>query len=232
MEKQYSSPQCEKDMQELWQTQQTYSMAHNPGPLYSIDTPPPTVSGSLHIGHIFSYTQTDIIARYKRMNGYSVFYPFGFDDNGLPTERYVEKKQAPVLMTWAVLNLLNCVCKKHMKLKHNLKIYGNAWAFQWIGTIVIQLSLNMYAKFLKNHLFNCIKKVISTAKMNRRSIAQPAALQLHKQNLMTRKSHPPLMILFLKIIMAMILLLPPRAQNCCLHVTLFFITLMIFAISI
>ena len=65
---------------------------NNPGPSYTIDTPPPTVSGSLHIGHIFSYTQTDIIARYTRMSGYSVFYPFGFDDNGLPTEKYVEKK--------------------------------------------------------------------------------------------------------------------------------------------
>ena len=67
-------------------------MANNPGPLFSIDTPPPTVSGNLHIGHIFSYTQTDILARFARMSGNSVFYPFGFDDNGLPTERYVEKK--------------------------------------------------------------------------------------------------------------------------------------------
>ncbi len=75
-----------------WKEEKTYNPANNPGKLYSIDTPPPTVSGSLHIGHIFSYTQTDIIARYKRMSGYSVFYPFGFDDNGLPTERYVEKK--------------------------------------------------------------------------------------------------------------------------------------------
>ena len=55
-----------------------------------IDTPPPTVSGSLHIGHIFSYTQTDIIARYQRMQGKSVFYPIGWDDNGLPTERRVQ----------------------------------------------------------------------------------------------------------------------------------------------
>src|SRR5947207_956840 len=68
-------------------------MNNNPGPLYSIDTPPPTVSGKLHIGHIFSYTQTDILARFQRMLGFSVFYPFGFDDNGLPTERYVEKKR-------------------------------------------------------------------------------------------------------------------------------------------
>jgi valyl-tRNA synthetase len=61
------------------------------GPIYSIDTPPPTVSGELHIGHCFSFTQTDVIARFHRMRGERVFYPMGFDDNGLPTERFVEK---------------------------------------------------------------------------------------------------------------------------------------------
>src|SRR5437870_7718325 len=58
--------------------------------VFSIDTPPPTVSGSLHVGHCFSFTHTDLVARFHRMRGKAVFYPMGWDDNGLPTERRVQ----------------------------------------------------------------------------------------------------------------------------------------------
>jgi valyl-tRNA synthetase len=75
-----------------WEAQGTYRFdrTRTREQIYSIDTPPPTVSGSLHVGHVFSYTHTDIMARFQRMNGKSVFYPIGWDDNGLPTERRVQ----------------------------------------------------------------------------------------------------------------------------------------------
>ncbi|KQX68833.1 valine--tRNA ligase [Angustibacter sp. Root456] len=75
-----------------WAEQGTYTFDRTAPreQVFSIDTPPPTVSGSLHVGHVFSYTHTDLIARYQRMTGKQVFYPIGWDDNGLPTERRVQ----------------------------------------------------------------------------------------------------------------------------------------------
>ncbi|MDX6237265.1 MAG: valyl-tRNA synthetase [Kribbellaceae bacterium] len=76
----------------VWKEQETYAFDRTAerADVFSIDTPPPTVSGSLHVGHIFSYTHTDLIARFQRMRGKKVFYPIGWDDNGLPTERRVQ----------------------------------------------------------------------------------------------------------------------------------------------
>lgn len=93
--KNYNFTENEKKWQQIWQEKQIY--AYNPNvakeETYVIDTPPPTVSGQLHIGHVYSYTQTDFIVRLQRMMGKNIFYPMGFDDNGLPTERLVEKQQ-------------------------------------------------------------------------------------------------------------------------------------------
>lgn len=77
---------------ERWKADDTYGFDRTQPRenVYAIDTPPPTVSGSLHVGHVFSYTHTDLIARFQRMQGKSVFYPMGWDDNGLPTERRVQ----------------------------------------------------------------------------------------------------------------------------------------------
>jgi valyl-tRNA synthetase len=75
-----------------WQEEQTYAFdrSKDRADVYAIDTPPPTVSGELHMGHVFSYTHTDTVARFQRMRGKAVFYPMGWDDNGLPTERRVQ----------------------------------------------------------------------------------------------------------------------------------------------
>ncbi|WP_228373574.1 valine--tRNA ligase [Demequina soli] len=77
---------------EAWEAAGTYRFdeSRTRDEVYSIDTPPPTVSGSLHVGHVFSYTHTDVVARFQRMRGREVFYPMGWDDNGLPTERRVQ----------------------------------------------------------------------------------------------------------------------------------------------
>ncbi|MFP5452037.1 MAG: class I tRNA ligase family protein, partial [Thermoleophilia bacterium] len=81
---------------EVWEAQGTYrfdraaALAAGSDCVYAIDTPPPTASGSLHIGHVFSYTHMDLAARFQRMRGQHLFYPMGWDDNGLPTERRVQ----------------------------------------------------------------------------------------------------------------------------------------------
>lgn len=94
MDKKYDFKSTEKQIEAFWEEQSIYKYQHGKDrKIFSIDTPPPTVSGKLHIGHVFSYTQAEMIARFKRMQGYDVFYPFGFDDNGLPTERLVEKDE-------------------------------------------------------------------------------------------------------------------------------------------
>jgi valyl-tRNA synthetase len=82
----------ETKWQARWDADATYRFDRSASraDVFSIDTPPPTVSGSLHVGHVFSYTHTDILARFQRMRGKAVFYPMGWDDNGLPTERRVQ----------------------------------------------------------------------------------------------------------------------------------------------
>lgn len=93
LDKKYNAQEKELKWMNYWKENKIYEFRPDHREVYSIDTPPPTVSGKIHIGHIFSYSQTEMMARYKRIRGYNVFYPFGFDDNGLPSERLVEKEQ-------------------------------------------------------------------------------------------------------------------------------------------
>lgn len=92
--KSYNFKDIEKKWRELWEREGIYKFdPEEKRPIFSVDTPPPYVSSEqLHVGHAMSYSQAEFMVRYKRMKGFNIFYPMGFDDNGLPTERYVEKK--------------------------------------------------------------------------------------------------------------------------------------------
>lgn len=169
MEKQYNYKAFEQEAQISWQTDNTYAPENNPGPLYTIDTPPPTVSGSLHIGHIFSYTQTDIIARYRRMKGNSVFYPFGFDDNGLPTERYVEKE-------------LNTVAHKHTRSEFiKLCLDTTEKVEEQFKQLWQQMGLSAD-----------LKTSYSTISESSRKISQESFIELYKKGYIYRKYEPAL----------------------------------------
>ena len=88
----YEPKESEAKWQAFWEKEKIYSFdPKSKAEIYSIDTPPPTVSGKMHLGHAFSYSQQDFVVRFHRMLGKNVFYPFGTDDNGIPTERLIEK---------------------------------------------------------------------------------------------------------------------------------------------
>jgi len=87
------SKDIEAKWQRIWEEKKVYRFNPNSGkPIYSIDTPPPFTSGTLHMGHIYNHVWIDIVARYKRMRGYEVYLPQGFDCHGLPTELKVENE--------------------------------------------------------------------------------------------------------------------------------------------
>lgn len=130
MEKRYDFTQIEEQMQKFWDQEKIYKF--NPdaqGEIYSIDTPPPTVSGNLHIGHLFSYTQAEMIARFRRMQGNNVFYPFGFDDNGLPTERLVERVEGIRANTLPRSEFIVKCQKVSQKYEDEFKAFWNSLGF-------------------------------------------------------------------------------------------------------
>jgi len=158
MEKNYQHEIVEKKMQEFWEKNKFYKFERVDGKeIYSIDTPPPTVSGSLHIGHMFSYTQAEMIARFKRMQGYNVFYPFGFDDNGLPTERLVEKEEGIIAKNLHrsefIEKCINTTDKYEMEFKELWKSLGFSvdWDLQYktISPLVQKISQRSFLELVK-----------------------------------------------------------------------------------
>jgi valyl-tRNA synthetase len=170
MDKRYDHQSVEKEIQNLWEKEATYAFeVESKKETFSIDTPPPTVSGSLHVGHICSYTQTDIVARYKRMQGFNVFYPMGFDDNGLPTERFVEKKH----------NIRGHQLKRSEFIKICLeesKLMAEIFASLWKS---IGLSIDW-------------DRAYSTISDRARKISQYSFIELYKKGLIYKKEEPAL----------------------------------------
>lgn len=154
---------------EFWEKEKTYKFDQNSKkPTYSIDTPPPTVSGKMHMGHACSYSQQDFIVRYKRMKGYNIFYPFGTDDNGLPTERLIEKT-------------------KNIKLREMPRD-------EFVKLCVTTLEKELRPKYVydwKRIGISCDWEIFySTIDDHSRRISQWSFLDLHKKGRMERRDAP------------------------------------------
>lgn len=169
MEPKYTHATVEQEVRELWEREQVFAYDNTKKPIFSIDTPPPTVSGSIHVGHVLSYTQTDIIARFNRMKGFNVFYPFGYDDNGLATERFVEKKRAVSAFNMGRTEFIKLCLQETALAEHQFK---EIW--QAVG-----LSVDWNLSY-------------STIAPNIRKLSQESFILLYNKGLIYRKNEPAL----------------------------------------
>ncbi|MFA6466353.1 MAG: valine--tRNA ligase [Patescibacteria group bacterium] len=165
----YNFQDREKYWREFWDNKEIYKFdSSSQKPFYLVDTPPPYVSADhLHVGHIMSYSQAEFIVRYKRMRGYEVFYPMGFDDNGLPTERFVEKKYK---INKNEISRSDFIKKCLEETKIGSQTYKNLW--QEMG-ISIDWS-----------------KTYSTINEHSQRVSQWSFIDLYKKGKMTRKDEP------------------------------------------
>jgi len=163
-----NTKEIEEKWRKYWEKEKVYSFdPKSKKKIYSIDTPPPTVSGEMHIGHACSYSQQDFIARYKRMQGFNVFYPFGTDDNGLPTERLVEKKKNVKAKEMQRSEFIE-LCMSF--LKEELPAFRQDW---------------------KNMGISCDFDILySTIDAHSRSVSQWSFLDLYKKGRLYRKDAP------------------------------------------
>jgi len=167
-EKKYNPKEKEEQIREFWDKENIYKFDENSSKVvFSIDTPPPTISGKMHIGHAFSFSQTDFIARYKRQKGFEVFYPFGTDDNGLATEKLVQKEKK--------VNLRKIPRKEAIK----------------ICTQYLTQERPNFIKDFKNVGLSCDFNICySTIDSHSRKISQQTFLELAKKGLIERKEGP------------------------------------------
>jgi valyl-tRNA synthetase len=123
--KRYESGATEQKWQKYWEENDTYRFRPDDDrPVYAVDTPPPTVSGDLHLGHCYSYSHADYYVRFHRMNNENIFYPMGWDDNGLPTERLVEKRMGISPESVGAEAFLKAIAETSRNLEQD---YENTW---------------------------------------------------------------------------------------------------------
>jgi valyl-tRNA synthetase len=166
--KHYHPKDAEPHLVDLWNRAGVYHfLADDKRPVYSIDTPPPTVSGKLHLGHTYSYTHADIFARYHRMQNKNVFYPMGFDDNGLPTERLVEQMlgvSAPEIGRQAFIEKCLQISKK------------SEWEYQNLWQ---RIGLSIDWRYTYRTIDDCSQRT-----------SQLSFIDLHRRDLVYRKEAP------------------------------------------
>jgi len=160
--------EIEEKWKKFWEKEKVYKFNEDSKKkIYSIDTPPPNVSGGMHIGHACSYSQQDFIVRYMRMNGFNIFYPFGTDDNGLPTERLVEKSKGVRSKEMSRVDFVE-LCMKF--LKEELPKFVQDWK-----NIGISCDWNLSYSTINDHS---------------RKISQWSFLDLYKKERVYRKDAP------------------------------------------
>jgi valyl-tRNA synthetase len=166
----YEITEREAHWRDFWAKQNIYAFDENSDkPIFSVDTPPPYVSADhLHPGHIMSYSQAEFVVRFKRMQGYNVFYPMGFDDNGLPTERHVEKK-------YKIKNKDSISRSEFVKLcleetQKGIQTYRNLWS-------LLGISVDW-------------SKTYSSINAHSQKISQWSFLDLYKKGLLTQREEP------------------------------------------
>jgi len=166
--KHYNPQETEKKWLAFWEKEGVFKYnPKNKNKIYSIDTPPPTVSGKMHIGHAYSYTHEDFIARYRRMKGENIFFPFGTDDNGLPTERLVEKLKKVRANKMKRQDFIN-LCNKTLK----------------------EITPDFIADWKKIGMSCDFSKIYSTIDDNCRRISQKLFIDLYKKEKVFRQEAP------------------------------------------
>lgn len=165
LDKRYDFKSREPFWQKKWAEDGTYAFDPSQQNRFMIDTPPPTISGNIHMGHVFSYLQIDVIARHQRMLGKSVFFPFGYDDNGLPTEHYIQRTQKIKMSEISRSDFVHICADKTASMKD---VYRDVFVHAGIS-----------ANF--DHTY-------STYSQNTQKISQQSFLELYKNRLIERRN--------------------------------------------